>query len=55
MVLLAVLALNCAEALAQLISHIVPHFIIGMALVAGVGEIVIWLRSPYLTYSNLVY
>jgi ABC-type multidrug transport system ATPase subunit/ABC-type multidrug transport system permease subunit len=29
------LALNCAEALAQLISHIVPHFIIGMALVAG--------------------
>lgn len=29
------LALNCAEALAQLVSHIVPHFIIGMALVAG--------------------
>lgn len=29
------LALNCAEALAQLMSHIVPHFIIGMALIAG--------------------
>lgn len=29
------LALNCADALAQLVSHIVPHFIIGMALVAG--------------------
>lgn len=29
------LALLCAEALNQLISHVVPHFIIGMALVAG--------------------
>jgi len=29
------LALNCAEALAQLVSHVVPHFIIGIALIAG--------------------
>jgi len=29
------LALMVAEALAQLISHVVPHFVIGMALVAG--------------------
>jgi len=29
------LALFCAEALAQLVSHIVPHFIIGIALIAG--------------------
>jgi len=29
------LSLVCAEALAQLISHIVPHFIIGIGLVAG--------------------
>ena len=32
------LALNCAEALAQLVSHVVPHFIIGMAGVAAVSE-----------------
>jgi ABC-type multidrug transport system ATPase subunit len=31
------LALNCAEALAQLVSHVVPHFIIGMAGVAAVS------------------
>jgi len=30
------LALNCAEALAHLVSHVVPHFIIGIALVAGI-------------------
>lgn len=29
------LALACSEALAQLVSHVVPHFVIGMALVAG--------------------
>jgi len=29
------LALTVAEALAQLVSHVVPHFVIGMALVAG--------------------
>jgi len=29
------LALICAEALAQLVSHVVPHFVIGMALIAG--------------------
>ena len=29
------LSLICAEALAQLVSHIVPHFVIDMALVAG--------------------
>ena len=29
------LSLVIAEALAQLISHVVPHFIIGMALLAG--------------------
>lgn len=29
------LSLNCAEALAMLISHFVPHFVIGMALIAG--------------------
>eukprot|EP00540_Astrosyne_radiata_P020404 CAMPEP_0116827116 /NCGR_PEP_ID=MMETSP0418-20121206/2916_1 /TAXON_ID=1158023 /ORGANISM="Astrosyne radiata, Strain 13vi08-1A" /LENGTH=591 /DNA_ID=CAMNT_0004455847 /DNA_START=63 /DNA_END=1838 /DNA_ORIENTATION=+ len=29
------LSLICAEALAQLVSHVVPHFVIGMALVAG--------------------
>jgi ABC-type multidrug transport system ATPase subunit len=29
------LALSCSEALAQLVSHVVPHFVIGMALVAG--------------------
>jgi hypothetical protein len=29
------LALVVAEALAQLVSHVVPHFIIGMALLAG--------------------
>jgi len=29
------LALNCAEGMAQLVSHIVPHFIIGIALIAG--------------------
>jgi ABC-type multidrug transport system ATPase subunit len=29
------LSLVCAEALAQLVSHIVPHFIIGIGLVAG--------------------
>lgn len=29
------LALNCAESLAQLVSHVVPHFIIGIALIAG--------------------
>lgn len=29
------LALTCAEGLAQLVSHVVPHFVIGMALVAG--------------------
>ena len=32
------LALNCAEALAQLVSHVVPHFIIGMAGVAAVSK-----------------
>jgi len=31
------LALSCAEALAQFVSHLVPHFIIGMAIVAGVS------------------
>lgn len=30
------LALNCAEALAQLMAHVVPHYIIGIALIAGV-------------------
>lgn len=30
------LALNCAEALAQFTSHVVPHYIIGIALIAGV-------------------
>jgi len=30
------LSLNVAEALAQLMSHIVPHFIVGIALLAGV-------------------
>lgn len=29
------LALMTAEALAQLVSHVVPHFVIGMALLAG--------------------
>lgn len=29
------LSLMIAEALAQLVSHIVPHFVIGMAVVAG--------------------
>lgn len=29
------LALTIAEALAQLVSHVVPHFVIGMALLAG--------------------
>ena len=29
------LALTCSEALVQLVSHVVPHFVIGMALVAG--------------------
>eukprot|EP00521_Asterionellopsis_glacialis_P007500 CAMPEP_0195282398 /NCGR_PEP_ID=MMETSP0707-20130614/1285_1 /TAXON_ID=33640 /ORGANISM="Asterionellopsis glacialis, Strain CCMP134" /LENGTH=536 /DNA_ID=CAMNT_0040341363 /DNA_START=81 /DNA_END=1688 /DNA_ORIENTATION=- len=29
------LSLLCGEALAQLVSHIVPHFVIGMAIVAG--------------------
>jgi hypothetical protein len=29
------LSLICAEALAQMVSHIVPHFVIGMALLAG--------------------
>lgn len=29
------LSLMVAEALAQLVSHVVPHFVIGMALVAG--------------------
>ena len=32
-------ALLCAEALNQLVSYLVPHFIIGMALVAGVSRI----------------
>mmetsp|Transcript_23810 Transcript_23810/g.31626 ORF Transcript_23810/g.31626 Transcript_23810/m.31626 type:complete len:102 (-) Transcript_23810:493-798(-) len=31
------LALFAAEALAQFVSHLVPHFIIGMALIAGVS------------------
>ena len=30
------LALCCAEALAHLVSHVVPHFIIGMAVLAGI-------------------
>jgi ABC-type multidrug transport system permease subunit len=29
------LALTTSEALAQMVSHIVPHFVIGMALIAG--------------------
>jgi hypothetical protein len=29
------LSLCCAEALAQMVSHVVPHFVIGMALLAG--------------------
>lgn len=29
------LALTTSEALAQLVSHVVPHFVIGMAMVAG--------------------
>ena len=29
------LSLTVAEALAQLVSHVVPHFVIGMAMVAG--------------------
>jgi len=33
------LALFCAEALAQFVSHLIPHFIIGMALIAGVSLI----------------
>ena len=29
------LALNCAESIAHLVSHVVPHFIIGIAVIAG--------------------
>ena len=29
------LSLVVAEALAQLVSHVVPHFVIGMAVIAG--------------------
>ena len=30
------LSLNCSEALAHLVSHLVPHFIIGIAIIAGI-------------------
>ena len=46
------LALNCAEALAQLASHMVPHFIIGIALIAGVYGMFMLLQGFMLVPSE---
>ena len=50
------LALNCAEALAQLVSHVVPHFIIGMAGVAAVSKPITWaIYSLLALVKNLIF
>ena len=45
------LSLMVAEALAQLVSHVVPHFVIGMALVAGM-YMVLFLQSMAICYCR---
>lgn len=46
------LSLVCAEALAQLVSHIVPHFIIGIGLVAGLYGLFMLLQGFMLVPSE---
>ncbi len=46
------LSLNCAEALAQLTSHMVPHYIIGIALVSGVYGLFMLLQGFMLVKSE---
>ncbi len=46
------LSLGCAEALAQLVSHMVPHYIIGIALVAGVYGMFMLLQGFMLVKSE---
>jgi len=46
------LSLVCAEALAQLISHLVPHFIIGIGLLAGVYGLFMLLQGFMLVPSE---
>ena len=46
------LSLVCAETLAQLISHLVPHFIIGIGLLAGVYGLFMLLQSFILVPSE---
>lgn len=46
------LSLNCAEALAQLASHIVPHYIIGISLIAGVYGMFMLLQGFMLVPSE---
>mmetsp|Transcript_18055 Transcript_18055/g.20821 ORF Transcript_18055/g.20821 Transcript_18055/m.20821 type:complete len:392 (-) Transcript_18055:308-1483(-) len=46
------LALNCAEALAQLFSHMVPHFIIAMALIAAIYGLFMLLQGFMLVPSE---
>lgn len=46
------LSLLCAEALAQLVSHMVPHFIIGIGLVAGIYGLFMLLQGFMLVPSQ---
>jgi len=46
------LSLLCAEALAQLISHLVPHFIIGIGLLAGIYGLFMLLQGFMLVPSE---
>jgi len=46
------LSLVCAEAMAQFVSHLVPHFIIGIGLVAGVYGLFMLLQGFMLVPSD---
>jgi ABC-2 type transporter len=46
------LSLLVAEALAQMVSHVVPHFIIGMAMLAGLYGFFMLCQGFMLTPSN---
>ena len=50
--LIMFLSLNCAEALAHLVSHIVPHFIIGIAVVAATYGMMMLLNGYFIIPSE---
>ena len=49
---LVFLSLVVAEALAQMVSHVVPHFVIGMALLAGLYGLFMLVQGFMLVPSN---